>query len=64
MKLEEKKRKLMSLQECIIERLKGYTFDELKEMLGVNTEAIIRGCILDAMEKYYKKDYDKWIEEA
>lgn len=64
MNIEEKKKKLLSLRECIINNLKDYSFDELKGLLGNNTEAIIREAILDAMELYFPEDYNKWIEEV
>ena len=59
-----KKKRLLSLRECIINNLKGYSFEELKRLLQDNTEAIIKEAILDAMELYFPEDYSKWIEEA
>ena len=60
-----KKRKLLlCLRECIINNLKGYSFEELKRLLEDNTEAIIKEAILDAMELYFPEDYSKWIKEA
>ena len=64
MNVEEKKKRLLSLRECIINNLKGYSFEELKRLLEDNTEAIIKEAILDAMELYFPEDYSKWIEEA
>lgn len=64
MKAEEKKKRILSLKECIINNLKGYSFDELKGLLGNNTESIVRGAILDAMEKYFPEEFNKRIEEA
>lgn len=64
MNIEEKKKRLLSLRECIINNLKGYSFEELKRLLQDNTEAIIKEAILDAMELYFPEDYSKWIEEA
>lgn len=60
----KKRKRLLSLRECIINNLKGYNFEELKRLLEDNTEAIIREAILDAMELYFPEDYNKWIEEA
>lgn len=60
----KKRKRLLSLRECIINNLKGYSFEELKRLLEDNTEAIIREAILDAMELYFPEDYSKWIEEA
>ena len=63
MNVEEKKKRLLSLRECIINNLKGYSFEELKRLLQDNTEAIIKEAILDAMELYFPEDYSKWIEK-
>lgn len=60
----KKRKRLLSLRECIINNLKGYSFEELKRLLQDNTEAIIKEAILDAMELYFPEDYSKWIEEA
>lgn len=60
----KKRKRLLSLRECIINNLKGYSFEELKRLLEDNTEAIIKEAILDAMELYFPEDYSKWIEEA
>lgn len=60
----KKRKRLLSLRECIINNLKGYNFEELKRLLEDNTEAIIKEAILDAMELYFPEDYSKWIEEA
>ena len=62
--LKKRKKRLLSLRECIINNLKGYSFEELKRLLEDNTEAIIKETILDAMELYFPEDYSKWIEEA
>ena len=62
--LKKRKKRLLSLRECIINNLKGYSFEELKRLLEDNTEAIIKEAILDAMELYFPEDYSKWIEEA
>lgn len=64
MNIDEKKKKLVDLKECIINNLKGYSFNELLKLLGSNTESIIRGAILDAMEIYHPEEYDKWINEV
>lgn len=63
MNVEEKKKRLLSLRECIINNLKGYSFEELKRLLEDNTEAIIKEAILDAMELYFPEDYSKWIKK-
>ena len=60
----KKRKRLLSLRECIINNLKGYSFEELKRLLQDNTEAIIKEAILDAMELYFPEDYSKWIEEV
>lgn len=60
----KKRKSLLSLRECIINNLKGYSFEELKRLLEDNTEVIIKEAILDAMELYFPEDYSKWIEEA
>ena len=60
----KKRKRLLSLRECIINNLKGYSFEELKRLLQDNTETIIKEAILDAMELYFPEDYSKWIEEA
>ena len=62
--LKKRKKRLLSLRECIINNLKGYNFEELKRLLQDNTEAIIKEAILDAMELYFPEDYNKWIKEA
>lgn len=60
----KKRKRLLSLRECIINNLKGYSFEELKRLLEDNTETIIKEAILDAMELYFPEDYSKWIKEA
>lgn len=60
----KKRKRLLSLRECIINNLKGYSFEELKRLLQDNTEAIIREAILDAMELYFPEDYSKWIKKG
>ena len=62
--LKKRKKRLLSLRECIINNLKGYSFEELKRLLEDNTEAIIKEAILEAMELYFPEDYSKWIKEA
>ena len=62
--LKKRKKRLLSLRECIINNLKGYSFEELKRLLEDNTEAIIKEAILDAMELYFPEDYSKWIEKG
>ena len=59
----KKRKRLLSLRECIINNLKGYSFEELKRLLENNTEAIIKEAILDAMELYFPEDYSKWIKK-
>ena len=59
----KKRKRLLSLRECIINNLKGYSFEELKRLLQDNTEAIIKEAILDAMELYFPEDYNKWIKK-
>ena len=59
----KKRKRLLSLRECIINNLKGYSFEELKRLLQDNTEAIIKEAILDAMELYFPEDYSKWIKK-
>lgn len=59
----KKRKRFLSLRECIINNLKGYSFEELKRLLQDNTEAIIKEAILDAMELYFPEDYSKWIEK-
>lgn len=59
----KKRKRLLSLRECIINNLKGYSFEELKRLLEDNTEAIIKEAILDAMELYFPEDYSKWIKK-
>lgn len=61
--LKKRKKRLLSLRECIINNLKGYSFEELKRLLEDNTEAIIKEAILDAMELYFPEDYSKWIKK-
>ena len=60
----KKRKRLLSLRECIINNLKGYSFEELKRLLQDNTEAIIKEAILDAMELYFPEDYNKWIKKG
>ena len=60
----KKRKRLLSLRECIINNLKGYSFEELKRLLEDNTEAIIKEAILDAMELYFPENYSKWIKEV
>ena len=60
----KKRKRLLSLRECIINNLKGYSFEELKRLLEDNTEAIIKEAILEAMELYFPEDYNKWIDEV
>ena len=62
--LKKRKKRLLSLRECIINNLKGYSFEELKRLLEDNTEAIIKEAILDAMELYFPEDYSKWIKKG
>lgn len=61
--LKKRKKRLLSLRDCIINNLKGYSFEELKRLLEDNTEAIIKEAILDAMELYFPEDYSKWIKK-
>ena len=60
----KKRKRLLSLRECIINNLKGYSFEELKRLLQDNTEVIIKEAILDAMELYFPEDYNKWIKKG
>lgn len=60
----KKRKRLLSLRECIINNLKGYSFEELKRLLQDNTEAIIKEAILDAMELYFPEYYSKWIKKG
>ena len=60
----KKRKRLLSLRECIINNLKGYNFEELKRLLEDNTESIIKEALLDAIELYFPEDYSKWIKEA
>ena len=59
----KKRKRLLSLRECIINNLKGYSFAELKRLLQDTTEAIIKEAILDAMELYFPEDYSKRIKK-
>lgn len=54
---------MKEIQEKLIKMLEGYSFKELEKILNTQTVAETRGAIMDAMELYHKKEFDKWIEE-
>lgn len=55
--------KMKSLQEKLINNLKGYSFEELKGMLDSQSQPEVREAIMEAMERYYEEKYIEWMEE-
>lgn len=53
---------MREMQEKLIKMLEGYSFKELEKMLNTQTVVETRKPIMDAMELYHKKEFDKWIE--
>lgn len=53
---------MKELQETLINNLKGYSFKELEELLNKQSEPIVRGTIMNAMEKYHEIEFYKWLE--
>ena len=55
---------MKELQSKLITMLKGYDFEELKNMLNTQSAPEVRGAIMDAMEKYHEEKFNKWLEEC
>lgn len=55
---------MKELQEKLIENLKGYSFKEILNLLNKQEEPEIRGTLMNAMEKYHKERFYKWLEEV
>lgn len=49
------------LQSQLLEKLKGYKFDELVEMLKEQKLPEVRESILNAMETYHTEKFLNWI---
>lgn len=54
---------MKELQEKLKEMLKGYSFNELVDLLNKTELPEARGTILDAMEEYHKEEFYKWLGE-
>lgn len=52
---------MKELQEKLIENLKGYNFKEMEELLNRTKLPEARNAIMDAMEKYYEKEFIEWL---
>lgn len=59
--MKEKIERLNKLQKLLIDSLNGYSFKELENLLNINYSPVTREAIMQAMEKYHKKEYDVWI---
>ena len=59
--MKEKIERLNKLQKLLIDSLNGYSFRELENLLNINYEPVTREAIMQAMEKYHKKEFDVWI---
>ena len=55
---------MKELQEKLIENLKGYSFDEILELLNKQEVPEVREALMNAMEKYHKERFYKWLEEV
>ena len=53
---------MKELQKKLIEMLKGYSFKEMEDILNRTELPEARGAILEAMEKYHKVEFNKWLE--
>lgn len=54
---------MKELQEKLIENLKGYSFEEILNLLNKQTDPDVRGALMAAMEKYHAEKFYKWLDE-
>ena len=52
---------MKELQKKLVENLKGYSFEELETLLNKNEIPEVREAIMNAMEKYYEKEFYAWL---
>lgn len=50
-----------NLQNKLLEKLKGYSFEELIDLLNTQKLPEVRETILKAMELYYEERFILWI---